>query len=308
MPAEMSAPKREGEPQAAELETGEVAWTHVRCQLCGADKPRELMVDRVRRQGRTYHFHVARCRECGFVYVTPRGEGAIFGNVAGGAARADAATANRRVYEKGLRELRAGGLPAGGRILDVGCARGDFLAFAADAGYDVVGVDINPKLAEVARVRGFDVHTGDLRELDLKDERCDAITMWDVIEHVDDPIELLAACGKVLAPGGLILFHTGNARFQIPKARVLQALRPKGGPYLIPYQHLSHFDPATARRALTSAGYEPVCVFFAGTLQYRQPWKRLAMRALNLLGTLPVYVGGPLLTNAMGAIGRWRRS
>jgi SAM-dependent methyltransferase len=259
-------------------------------------------VERVRRAGAVYAFRVVRCAACGFVYVTPRGSGQVFDNLAGGAARRDASVANAPIYARGLRRLAAAGLPAGARLLDLGCARGDFLAYAGGAGYEAVGVDLSPALADEARGRGFTVHTGDLRALDLPP--VDAVTLWDVIEHVDDPLAVLAACRRTVRPGGLLLFHTGNAWFQLPKARLLARLRPAGGPYLIPYQHVSHFDPDSARSALVAAGWLPVAVFFAGTLHYRQPWKRWAMAAVNGLGRIPPRLGGPLLTNAMAAIGR----
>jgi SAM-dependent methyltransferase len=283
----------------------DIRWTPVPCALCGADDPRPLLVDRVGLRGAVYDFHVVRCGACGFVYVTPRGSGAVFGNLAGGAARRDAAVANQPFYTKGMAELKRAGLPDGGRILDLGCARGDFLAFASERGYIATGVDLNPTLADEARARGFTVHTGDLRDVagDLGAD-FDAVTLWDVIEHVDDPIAVLKACREVLRPGGLLFFHTGNARFQIPKARAQGWLRPGGGPFLIPYQHISHFDPTTARAVLTRAGFAPEAVFFAGTMRYRQRWKYLAMATLNTIGSIPARLGGPLLTNAMGAIGR----
>ncbi len=279
------------------------------CALCGADAPRPLLVDRVRRQGAVYDFQVVRCGRCGFVYVTPRGSGTVFSNLTGGAARRDAAVANAPIYTRGLAALRRAGLPEGGRILDLGCARGDFLAFAAEHGYRAIGVDLHPGLSDEARARGFTVHTGDLRDLVDGGQAAlgpdfDAVTLWDVIEHVDDPVAVLAACRAVLRPGGLLFFHTGNARFQIPKARVQKLLRPDGGPYLIPYQHISHFDPESARSVLARAGFEPRSVFFAGTLRYRQAWKYGAMAALNAVGALPARFGGPLWTNAMGAIGQ----
>jgi SAM-dependent methyltransferase len=280
-----------------------VSWTHVACAVCGADCPQPLLVDPVRRLGEVHVFQVVRCPVCGFVYVTPRGTGPVFDNLAGGAARRDAAVANAPIYAAGLARLRRAGLPAGGRVLDLGCARGDFLAYAADRGYAVVGVDLNPNLAEAARQRGFAVHTGDLRDLQVTPP-VDAVTLWDVIEHVDDPVAVLRACRAAVRPGGLVFFHTGNADFQIPKARLLRAVRPGGGPYLIPYQHVSHFSPPTAAAAYSAAGLAPVAVFFAATLHYRQAWKRAAMGAINALGQVPPWVGGPLLTNAMGAIGR----
>lgn len=283
----------------------DVAWTPVPCMLCGADDPRPLVVDTVRAGGETYRFQVVRCRACGFDYVTPRGAGAVFGNLAGGAARRDAAVANTPFYRTGMDRLQAAGLREGGRILDLGCARGDFLAFAAARGFAAVGVDLNPALAEAARARGFEVVTGDLRAVaDRVGTGFDAVTLWDVIEHVDDPVAVLAACRDVVRHGGLVFFHTGNAWFQVPKARWLHRLRPSGGPYLIPYQHVSHFSPRTAEAALRRAGLTPEAVFFAGTMHYREAWKRWAMRAVNAVGLASAALGGPLLTNAMGAIGR----
>ena len=303
----MSQPAEAGRsappPGATSSGDGGLRWTHVACALCGADAPTPLLADPVLRRGRRYDFQVVRCGACGFVYVTPRGEGELFANTAGGAARRDAAIANAPIYDGGMAALRRSGLPEGGRILDLGCAQGDFLDYAAAHGFTIDGVDLNPQLAEAARLRGFQVQTGDLRDLTLEPVH-DAVTLWDVIEHVDDPVSVLAACRRALKPGGLVFFHTGNARFQIPKARLLRRLRPSGGPFLIPYQHLSHFDPDSARAALARAGLEPVEVFFAGTLHYPEPRKHRAMQLVNLLGALPPRFGGPLLTNAMGAIGR----
>lgn len=302
-PAASAAGLGAGTPaETAAAEAAAVRWTHVPCALCGANRPERLLVDEVRRADVVYAFQVMRCSACRFVYVSPRGTGAIFDNLAGGAARRDASVANAPIYAAGLQRLRAAGLPAGARILDLGCARGDFLDYAQRAGYDVIGVDVNPGLAAAARERGFTVHVGDLRALRLAP--VDAVTMWDVIEHVDDPVAVLAACWRAVRPGGLVLFHTGNATFQIPKARLLRRLGIGHGPYLIPFQHVSHFDPATASAALRGAGWEPVGVFFAGTLHYRQAWKRWAMALANGIGRLPPHLGGPLLTNAMAAVGR----
>ena len=281
----------------------EPRWEEIACALCGAEEKKHLLVDRVRRGRKRYDFNVVRCERCGFVYVNPRGSGSLFDNEAGGAARLDAAVANEPIYVRGLAGLREAGLPAEARILDLGCARGDFMAFAKSRGLKVEGVDLNPALAQQARDRGFEVVTGDLRALDLEPVY-DAVTLWDVIEHVDDPVGVLVACRKVLKHNGLVFFHTGNARFQIPKAKVLSLLKPDGGPYLIPFQHLSHFDPDTAASAFARAGLEPVSVDFAGTLHYRDARKRRVMTAVNTLGALLPRVGGPLLTNAMGAIGR----
>jgi SAM-dependent methyltransferase len=280
-----------------------IVWTHVACSLCGADRPRELVVDSLVRGSRTFRFPVVACRSCGFVYVTPRGVGEALANTTGGGSWQSAADVNARIYRGGLARLRQAGLPELGRLLDIGAAYGDFLAFAAGQGHPGVGVELDPGPAAAARDRGLDVHTGDLRAMDLGGDFA-AVTLWDVIEHVDDPVGLLRAAAAALGAGGLLFFHTGNARFQIPKARVLCRLAPNGGPYLASHQHLSHFDARSARRSLAAAGLEPVAVFHTGTLLYPSLAKRLAMTAANACLAVPSYVGGPLLTSSLGALGR----
>jgi 2-polyprenyl-3-methyl-5-hydroxy-6-metoxy-1,4-benzoquinol methylase len=280
-----------------------VIWHQVACPLCGADSPAPSVIDRLQYGQEWLAFHIGRCRGCGLYYVTERATASGLGNEQGGAARRDAAQANRPIYAAGISALASEGLSEGARILDVGCARGDFLAFASERGFAVAGVDINPALAAHARDRGFEVHTGDLRDLTLSPAP-DAITMWDVIEHVDDPVGVLSACAAAVRPGGWVLFHTGNARFQIPKARILSRLAPHGGPYLIPQQHLTHWDPSTAEKGLAQAGLTPSRVFFAGTLHYRQEWKRAAMGVLNGLGSVPPKMGLGLYSSSMAVIGR----
>jgi SAM-dependent methyltransferase len=100
-----------------------------------------------------------------------------------------------------------------GRLLEVGCAVGTFLAEAARAGWRTTGVEILPALAQEARAaHGLDVRTGDLFEAELPAEEFDVVYMNEVIEHVVEPVPLLAEVRRVLRPGGLAVLRTGNAR------------------------------------------------------------------------------------------------
>src|SRR5439155_6595773 len=91
-----------------------------------------------------------------------------------------------------------------GRLLDVGCALGDFLMEAKDAGWDVEGVEISHYAAQRARARGLRVTAGRLEELDLPAASFDVITLYDAIEHLTDPVATLAAVHRLLVPGGLL--------------------------------------------------------------------------------------------------------
>jgi 2-polyprenyl-3-methyl-5-hydroxy-6-metoxy-1,4-benzoquinol methylase len=98
-----------------------------------------------------------------------------------------------------------------GNVLDVGCADGSFLA-QLDERYARFGVEINEDAANGARLHGIDVLGSDLRQLAACRRHFDAVVAIDVLEHAYRPRKLAADCAALLAPGGLLLMTTGNAR------------------------------------------------------------------------------------------------
>ena len=101
---------------------------------------------------------------------------------------------------------------AGGRLLDIGCGNGAFLASMRERGWQVQGVEPDPEAARLARERyGLEVITGPLEGAALPAASVDAITMHHVIEHVPDPVALLGECCRVLRPGGKLVAVTPNA-------------------------------------------------------------------------------------------------
>jgi SAM-dependent methyltransferase len=98
-----------------------------------------------------------------------------------------------------------------GRLLDVGCGNGEFLARMRELGWDVVGVEPDPKAAQVGRDEyGLIIFPGVLEQTDLSPESFDAATMVHVIEHLSDPVGTLKAAKNVLKRGGRIVIHTPN--------------------------------------------------------------------------------------------------
>jgi len=96
------------------------------------------------------------------------------------------------------------------RVLDVGCSRGDFVAAATMLGFDADGVEPAPHIAEAARQAGRRVHTGRLEDQRFADGSFDAVTLFEVIEHLTEPIPLLVEIRRILSPGGILLLSTGN--------------------------------------------------------------------------------------------------
>lgn len=98
-----------------------------------------------------------------------------------------------------------------GRLLDIGCGNGKFLKLMKGLGWDVVGIEIDPLAADIARKQiGETVIIGSLEDAHFRDNSFDAITMSHVIEHVYNPNSLLRECFRILKPDGQLVILTPN--------------------------------------------------------------------------------------------------
>ncbi|MFV9506371.1 MAG: class I SAM-dependent methyltransferase [Oscillochloridaceae bacterium umkhey_bin13] len=96
------------------------------------------------------------------------------------------------------------------RILDVGCATGVFLA-AGSADWAKVGVELTAEAAEVARSQfGLTVYHGTLEQAPLQGPQFDAITLWDVLEHLHEPLDSLRQVRTLLRPDGVLVVRVPN--------------------------------------------------------------------------------------------------
>jgi SAM-dependent methyltransferase len=151
----------------------------------------------------------------------------------------------KRALETGV--IRFIKVPAGLRLLDVGCGGGWFLRICKKLGADVHGVEPSPHGAEISRRQGLNVFHGTLDEYaDRQDTatKFDVITANHVLEHVPDPVATLAIMKQLLAPGGYIWIAVPNAAYPIARA-----LKGQWHSSELPY-HLMHF----CRQSMTEAG------------------------------------------------------
>lgn len=101
---------------------------------------------------------------------------------------------------------------AGARILDVGAGDGAFLDRMRAAGWTVVGIEPDRNAVAAAAARfGIRLEVGTLEGADLDEASFDAVTLSHVIEHVPDPVDVLARCRALLRAGGRIVVVTPNA-------------------------------------------------------------------------------------------------
>jgi SAM-dependent methyltransferase len=139
-----------------------------------------------------------------------------------------------------------------GRILDFGCAAGFFLDIARSQGWQICGVELSSSMAHMASQRlGITVATA----LDqLPDTNIDALTLWEVIEHLPRPLETLAALRARLRPGGLLMLSTPNTGHWQAQREHTNWISYR------PPAHLLYLTRDTLRDVLQRAGFERVQV------------------------------------------------
>jgi 2-polyprenyl-3-methyl-5-hydroxy-6-metoxy-1,4-benzoquinol methylase len=90
------------------------------------------------------------------------------------------------------------------KILDVGCGDGYFMSYCRDRGITAYGYDILPSAVALAQRRGLTVYS----DLNQVKEKFDVITLFDVLEHMENPVQELLALAQLLRDGGLIFIET----------------------------------------------------------------------------------------------------
>jgi SAM-dependent methyltransferase len=261
----------------ADVDAWEPTVEHTRCDLCGADDPDPVMYGEDRRCGTPGRFRVVRCRRCRLVYVDPRPDSKSLGRYYGEnypphaasqqyrgalAARIRAwvfrPSAGRPLAEPlaalhntiSFRAFVAASRGGAGRVLDVGCGRGDYLAAWQRLGWEVEGVESSPAAAEHARrLLGSRVHVGLVEDLELPQRHYDVVTMSHSLEHMRSPTATLAQLRRCLAGDGRLVIMVPN--FASWDRRLFR----EGWYGLEVPRHLYHFEPDTLRAVLARAGF-----------------------------------------------------
>lgn len=100
-----------------------------------------------------------------------------------------------------------------GRLLEIGCGSGDRLAIMQARGWKVVGQEVDPTAAAVAKAAiHCEVHLGEVQDIAFASNSFDAVIMNHVIEHIHDPIALFKECYRILRPKGKLVLVTPNAK------------------------------------------------------------------------------------------------
>jgi cyclopropane fatty-acyl-phospholipid synthase-like methyltransferase len=280
----------------------------VNCNLCGADdwqvkipstlNGSRLQVDAFRCTSPGYgkHAQIVQCQECGLVYANPRWSDEEL--IEAYAAVEDEIYQEERrgrelTFAKHLRSLERRVGEAGGRsLLDVGAYIGVFVEVAAAAGWEVWGVEPSVWAVEQAQRRGLRVVQG-TQDLPLSQGRqFDVITMWDVIEHFDDPSSEIAKSFQLLKPGGWLAIHTMDID------SLTARLMGRRWPWFMD-MHLFYFSQKSLAQMLHKNGFE---VIWSGAVGRYLRMGYLTTRMAGLhrpLGHLAKWLANLLRLNAV---------
>lgn len=207
-------------------------------------------------------FDIIECEHCGLLYTTPRPDPDVIGKYYQSedyfSHQENKQGLIPRLYEfvksfniKNKVHMAIGGLPKG-KLLDIGCGVGDFLAKVMQEGWEVVGLEPSDDAKNIAEKRlGFrplcpkDSFT-------LPDASFDVVTLWHVLEHVDDLKTQTSEIGRILKPGGRLVIALPN--FQ---SFDCQYFKECWAAWDVP-RHLNHFSKETLQKMMVSLGFLPV--------------------------------------------------
>jgi SAM-dependent methyltransferase len=140
------------------------------------------------------------------------------------------------------------GVKPSGRLLDYGAGAGGFARFMAGRGFDTVGLEPY-SLGTTLEEKNLKLVRAPLAQVKASLGTFDVITMWHVLEHLEQPVELLKELASMLAPGGALVVSVPN--FASWQSRVFTG----GWFHLDPPRHLLQFEPDTLEECLRRAGF-----------------------------------------------------
>lgn len=226
------------------------------CPLCNNEKRKVVF--------RRFEINIVQCSQCGCGYAEkfPVNTADIYGNkdylpIAQSDYLDNVDYRKQRFGSERLRLMAEylNNPPSSSRLLDIGCGTGWFLEMAQQEGYKVSGYEFSKNLAEFTAQRfKIKVWTEPLTELD-ETELFDIITLFDVIEHVFNPKEIIQSVYSHLEPGGIAIFFTPNLdSFGFQHLKEHSSL-------VMPVEHLFYFTPRSLRRIIEETGLK--VVYFA---------------------------------------------
>ena len=230
------------------------------CNFCGHSQADEFLTLTDLRMNLPGSWKLMKCERCGLLFIDPQPSweelSAHYPEDYHSYLRKDSKSANflrgfglRNRVHSVLRQVTV----QNGRLLDVGCATGDFLlAFKEMTDWNVEGLEIVPEAAAAARAKGLEIIEAELEIANLVTGNYDVITLWDVLEHMQDPAMVLQICHDLLNPEGMLVLKCPD-----PAGKEALLFEQSWIGYEAP-QHLFGFPRAVLKNKLEEIGFSKV--------------------------------------------------
>ncbi|MBI5886293.1 MAG: class I SAM-dependent methyltransferase [Deltaproteobacteria bacterium] len=246
------------------------------CQLCGAIDERPVTAQN--------GWSIVRCARCSFVYVNPRPDNETLARLY--LKYLPDKMADPLAWDTYMREVFSKAADViirhkpGGRLIDIGCGYGFFLAeMKRRGGWNLDGMDVSTTATDYAASQGFRITQGTLETVGYPDASFDAVTMFYVLEHVTDPAGVLAEVRRILKPGGMLLLRVPHTT---PIVQFLKVFGIRNNLYDPPF-HLSDFSAATIKRLLEQGGFTNIHTSIGGVTRPPELLKGLTTAAFGII-------------------------
>jgi 2-polyprenyl-3-methyl-5-hydroxy-6-metoxy-1,4-benzoquinol methylase len=138
----------------------------------------------------------------------------------------------------------------GGKVLDIGTGTGNFLRQASQRGWETMAIELNIESVEAMKNEGFNVIVKPLELSDLNSGSFEMVTMWEVLEHLAEPKNVLAEARRLLADNGILLILVPNSS-SLVTCLLHEKSNTFGG-----HSHLNHFNPNSLKAILGALHFD----------------------------------------------------
>lgn len=259
------------------------------CDLCGSSDAVRVCLQKNTLSSDDV-FWIVRCKNCGFMYSTPRPSKEWWKNflsytdswLLSEGKEIPHSFDSQKKYSKSYLRIIAllKRFAPGKRIVDVGCGAGFFVELAIKNGFDAIGCDIRSYTVNDGKKRGCPLFEGELWDLKLAPQSIDAIILWNVLEHMREPKKTLKEAYRILKVGGCILVEVPNNELWYILQRT--GIRKTGIYQLQAWNHINHFTQDTLRKLFKICGFSKSKFYVSHNLYFSYP-KRFILFFESLL-------------------------
>lgn len=235
------------------------------CPICGSRVTKTLGArgGRAHQQGKGVETYVVRCKDCKVIYTLPTliPESNPY--------EKESAEQYFQLHNSHKKVLQGEGIAAfaesvlgsPGRMLELGCGRGELLKGALNRGWSAYGVEMTEDFIRVARSHGVKVERNSIEDCKSLEQTYDVVLLAAILEHLYNPMETLGRIKNAVRPGGLIFIDVPNESSLTMRIGNLY-MRARGRNWAInlsptfPPFHVVGFSPTSLRKTLASAGFE----------------------------------------------------